>query len=100
MPETIIRFHPEALKEAEIALKWYADRSIVAAYAFVSELTQAVALLKEAPRIWPKFSSGTRRYPLPRFPFSLIYRIQENSLVEVIAVMHQKKKPGYWSKRL
>ena len=38
MPETIIRFHPEALKEAEIAQEWYADRSIVAAYAFVGEL--------------------------------------------------------------
>lgn len=100
MPETIIRFHPEALKEAEIAQEWYADRSIVAAYAFVSELTTAVALIKEAPRMWPEFSSGTQRYPLPRFPFSLIYRIQADSLVEVIAVMHQKKKPGYWSKRL
>ena len=58
MSGTIIRFHPEALKEAEIAQKWYADRSIVAAYAFVSELTQAIALLKEAPRMWPKFPSG------------------------------------------
>ncbi len=100
MPETIIRFHPEALKEAEIAQEWYADRSIIAAYAFISELTQAVALLKEAPRVWPEFSSSTRRYTLPRFPFSLIYRIQKDGLVEVIAVMHQKKKPGYWSKRL
>jgi plasmid stabilization system protein ParE len=95
MPETIIRFHPEALKEVEIAQEWYADRSIVTAFAFVSELTQAVALLKEAPQMWPEFSSGTQRYPLPRFPFSLIYRIQTDCLVEVIAVMHQKKKPGY-----
>ena len=100
MPETIIRFHPEALKEAEIAQEWYADRSIVAAYAFVSELTKAVALLKKAPHLWPEFSSGTQRYPLSKFPFSLIYRIQTDNLIEVIAVMHQKKKPGYWSKRL
>ena len=42
MPETIIRFHPEALKEAEIAQEWYADRSTLAAYAFVSELTKGV----------------------------------------------------------
>jgi plasmid stabilization system protein ParE len=100
MPETTIHFHPDALKEVEIAQAWYSDRSIIAAYAFVSELTHAISQVKQAPGMWPKFTNDTRRYVFPRFPFYLVYRMQPDNLIEVIAVMHQKKKPGYWDSRL
>jgi len=100
MPEAIIRVHPEALREAENARDWYARRSIPAAFAFINELTHAVELLKEAPRMWPVFSFGTRRYSLARFPFSIIYRLKSDELIEIIALMHQKKRPGYWAERV
>jgi plasmid stabilization system protein ParE len=100
MPETIIRVHPEALREAENARDWYARRSVPAAFAFINELTLAVELLKESPRMWPAFSFGTRRYPLARFPFSIIYRLKDDELIEIVALMDHKKKPGYWAGRV
>ena len=100
MPETIIRVHPEALREAENARDWYARRSVPAAFAFINELTRALELLKESPRLWPDFSFGTRRYPLARFPFSIVYRQKGDELIEIVALMHQKKRPGYWSGRV
>ena len=98
MPELIIEFHPSALKEAESAQLWYADRSEAASIAFIAELTHAVNKITESPNRWPKYHKDTRRYFFPRFPFSLIYRFTEEQLV-VIAVMHHRRKPGYWAKR-
>ncbi len=39
-----------------------------------------------------------RRYILPRFPFSVIYRMK-GELIEVVVVAHQRRKPGYWKSR-
>ena len=33
-----------------------------------------------------------------KFPFSLIYSV-EGSLIWIIAVAHQSRRPGYWRKR-
>jgi hypothetical protein len=50
--------------------------------------------------MWPAFSFGTRHYPLARFPFSIIYRLKDDELIEIVALMHHKKKPGYWAGRV
>jgi hypothetical protein len=36
---------------------------------------------------------------LDRYPFSLIYRELPRK-IEIVAVAHAKRKPGYWAKRL
>ena len=100
MPKTTIVIHPDALRDLETAQEWYADRSIIAAHAFIRELTHAITQVRENPTMWPIFTGATRRYVFPRFPFSLVYRVRLATLVEVIAVMHQKKHPGYWCGRL
>jgi plasmid stabilization system protein ParE len=98
MAERIIEFHPAALEEAEAARDWYAERSLVASKAFVSELIHAVEQLAEAPDRWPQYEAGTRRYVFPRFPFSLIYRILDKQ-IQIVAVAHAKRKPEYWKDR-
>lgn len=98
MVERIIEFHPAALEEAEAARDWYAERSLVASKAFVSELIHAVEQLAEAPDRWPQYEAGTRRYVFPRFPFSLIYRILDNQ-IQIVAVAHAKREPEYWKDR-
>ncbi|MET1082609.1 MAG: type II toxin-antitoxin system RelE/ParE family toxin [Burkholderiales bacterium] len=40
----------------------------------------------------------TRVVPLHKFPYSLIYRIQADTL-RVLAIAHQRRRPGYWGKR-
>jgi plasmid stabilization system protein ParE len=98
MAERIIEFHPAALEEAEAARDWYAERSLVASKAFISELIHAVEQLAEAPDRWPQYEAGTRRYVFPRFPFSLIYRILDRK-IQIVAVAHVKRKPEYWKDR-
>lgn len=98
MPPIKVSFHPEAAGEVETARQWYAERSLPAARAFVTELDLAVERIREAPRRWPQHGKNAHRYVLPLFPFSVIYRIKRE-LIEVVAVAHHRRKPGYWKSR-
>ncbi len=55
--------------------------------------------ISQAPRRWPKHLHGTRRFVLQRFPFSIVY-LDEPDVLNVVAVAHNKPKPGYWKQRL
>jgi plasmid stabilization system protein ParE len=93
-----LRFHPAAAAEADRARHWYAARNPHAAAAFVAELEHAAARVREAPNRWPRLTARARRYIFPNFPFSLVYRVKP-PVIEVIAVAHHRRKPGYWSAR-
>lgn len=93
-----LEFHPGAEADATEAQFWYAERSAIAARAFLTELTASVERVAQAPKAWPLYLAGTRRYFFPTFPFSLVYRVTENTLT-VVAVAHHRRKPGYWSSR-
>ena len=80
------------------ARDWYYEKNAKAANALLQELDHAVYQIRSAPNRWPKFETGTRRYVFPRFPFNLIYIIK-NDKVQVLAVAHQRRKPGFWSSR-
>lgn len=98
MAQRNLSFHSDALQEAEAAKDWYAERSELAARAFVTELARAVHRVRESPNRWPRYGSSARRYIFQRFPFSLIYRTNDE-IIEILAVAHRKRKPGYWKSR-
>jgi plasmid stabilization system protein ParE len=94
-----VEFTPEALREIDDAFEWYFERSLKAAETFIAEATRALSLIASSPAIWPDFESGTRRYVLRKFPYSVIYR-ELNDGIEVIAMAHHKRRPRYWRGRL
>ena len=93
-----VRFHPQADQEAEGAVQWYRERSLMAAAGFVAELSHVIQKVAESPERWPRHIANTRRYIFPVYPFSLIYRLMPHE-VTVVAVAHAKRKPGYWKSR-
>jgi plasmid stabilization system protein ParE len=99
MAPTPVRFHPAAAQEAESAYDWYAARDIRVANAFREELQHAVDVVARDPLTWPRHGRRARRYIFPRFPFSLVYRMRDDS-VEVLAIAHGNRRPGYWRSRL
>ncbi len=93
-----VDFHPEAVAEARAAYAWYERRDPRAAAAFLGELDHAVARVLESPRAWPAFLGRSRRCLFDRFPFFLVYR-KFDDRIEVLAVAHAKRRPGYWRDR-
>lgn len=94
----LVEIHPDAIQEAAAAVEWYASRSQQAAEAFTVELDRAVEVISESPERWPAYLHGTRRYLLRRFPFAVVYRVRP-STVQVVAISHGKRRPGYWRER-
>ena len=94
-----VSFSPDALAEAEaITQRYRDDGSPAAAFDFVRELQISVRLLAEHPLIGTPGIRQTRRIALKRFPYWLVYRPQGDDL-RIIAIAHQRRRPGYWSKR-
>ena len=94
----IVRFHPAAREEVREARLWYEERSPLSAVAFAQEVGAAVSRIAEAPTRFPVAEQGTRRVVLHRFPYNVFYRVRSEEII-VVAVAHQKRRPGYWSGR-
>ena len=93
-----VRLHPDARAELRQARVWYFERSPLSAVAFAHEVEHAASRIREAPERNPLAEHGTRKFVLQRFPFNIFYRARDNEIV-IVAVAHQKRRPGYWSDR-
>ena len=91
--------HPAALIELWEARQWYAERSPRAADRFFQQYEQALEMIAARPLTWPNYHRGTRHYLLQSFPYHVIYRLSGDA-VQVLAVAHAKRRPGYWQDRI
>ena len=91
-------FHPDAIEEAHAAYQWYHARSPGIAEAFLKELDRAVELILEHPDQWAPYVAGTRRFVLHRFPYLIVFR-ESGETVQIVAVAHARRRPGYWRER-
>jgi plasmid stabilization system protein ParE len=88
-----VRIHPAALEEAEAVLAWYAKRSSRAADAFLNELDHAIH-----PERYQLYEFEARRAVLRRFPYLIVFR-EGTEGIEIVAVAHGRRRPGYWRDR-
>lgn len=90
---------PVALEEAEGAIDWYAQENELLAERFLDDVTDTIDRIADRPHQFPTYHFGTRRALLKHFPFAVVFR-ETPDMVEVIAVAHGRRKPGYWRERL
>jgi len=92
-----VRVHPEAESESDGAFEWYWVRSELAALGFDAELRDAYSTLRESPQICAPYLYGTRRILLNRYPFFVVFRELPKE-IQIVAVAHAKRRPGYWKR--
>ena len=88
----------EAIEETRAAREWYETQNPPAAEAFMAELDRALEQIREFPESGAPYFRNTRKRLLRRFPFSVVYRKKRGKL-EVVAVAHSRRRPGYWQGR-
>ena len=96
-----VRFHPGARRDLTDGYHWYEDRSDRAASRFIEEVSATLDCILEAPDRFRPVAPGSkfRTVTLDDFPYNLIYRVIAGGIV-VIAVAHEKRRPGYWLRRI
>ena len=87
-----------ALAEAAAAREHYAQIRPELAAEFSAELSRALQWVQSHPLAWAPIGRRARRRLLNRFPYAAIYRI-EADCIRVVALMHQRQRPGYWRGR-
>ncbi len=93
-------FHPAALREYDEAANWYEEQRHLLGEEFTAAVEKAVAAVLAGPERYPPAPDGTRAIRLKRFPFHLFYLFDEASAhVRVMAVYHEKRRPGLWRGR-
>ncbi len=69
------------------------------ASAFQTEIENAVQLIQQNPNRFPQHGeSGVRRYLIKRFPYTVFY-LALDVAIWIVAIAHQRRKPGYWIDR-
>jgi toxin ParE1/3/4 len=92
-------FHPEAREEYFQAVQYYADIAPELGGRLYDEIERLIREIRREPRRFFQFSPPARRALARRFPYSVVY-VDEPEHVWVVAVMHAKRRPGYWRERL
>jgi plasmid stabilization system protein ParE len=94
-----IRFLTLADREVDEAVLWYEQQADGLSRDFLDELDRAVRLVKRYPSLATEIEPEIRRFLFARFPYSLIYGIDQETIV-VIAVAHNHREPRYWAERI
>ncbi len=75
------------------------ERNADAADAFQAAIERSGQVIRRNPEVWPACLHGTQKYMLKHFPFTVVFRDSQDQ-IEIIAVAHHRRRPGYWAKRL
>ena len=90
---------PPALAELHDAATFYKLKANAElGLAFVAEFERTANLVLENPLLGAVFRSTRRRYILRRFPYNIIYQVTADEL-QILAVAHNRRRPGYWAQR-
>lgn len=94
-----VDFLPDARADFDESFDWYAERSAEAAARFANAVDAALSAVASDPKRFEAVDDLHQECPLKRFPFRIVYRVEEGRIV-VVAVAHAKRRRGYWKDHL
>lgn len=91
--------HPGAEQDIADALDFYTEQAgLPVAQRFLDEFERVAKLLATHPGFGTPTTKGRRTFPLPIFPYSVVYR-NIDAGIRIIVVRHQRRKPSHGGAR-
>ena len=83
------------------AYEWYEARDRDIAERFLQALANVQVRLVDHPELGPvwrkrRVGPAVRKLVLRRFPFVVFYLL-EGEVIDIVAVAHARRRPGYWT---
>ena len=94
-----IRFLTLAQQDVDDAVVWLDENANGKGRDFLDELDRVVRLVNAYPLASPEIEPEIRRRLFARFPYALVYGIDQRTIV-VVAIAHSHREPRYWFDRL
>ena len=92
-------FLPEAETEFIEAIEYLETQQEGLGLDFSREVFATIQRIILHPDAWPPYTKASRRCLTKRFPYAVIYRVEED-FVLIWAVAHLSREPNYWSDRV
>ena len=92
--------HPAAVSEAADAIRFYECRDPDLGGRFKAEVFASIERARTQPRLYREFEVGLRKVKTDCFPYFVIFRVRNEDQIQVLAIAHASRRPGYWKKRL
>ncbi len=99
-----VRFEDEAEAEYRAAGRWYEERRRGLGLEFLDAVDATIDQIVGLPhaggpvRRLPS-DLPVRRAPVKRFPYHVVY-LEAETTIRILAVAHDRRRPGYWTSRL
>ena len=99
-----VRFEEEADVEYRLAGRWYENQREHLGIEFFDAVDAAIDRIVAMPRVGTRVARmpadlTVRRRAVTRFPYHVVY-VETSSQIRVLAIAHDRRKPGYWKPRL
>ena len=88
-------FHPEAQDELFSAIGYYNEQTPGLGVIFFEEIERSINNINKNPKRWKICAKKVRQCIVPRFPFSIFY-IYNSNTIYIVAIAHNKQNPNYW----
>ncbi len=92
-------FHPEARVEYREAAAFYEGRRPGLGATFTIEIEATIHRIMERPERFRFLEQDVHVCRTHTFPYAILYTVEQESVL-LIAIMHLRRKPGYWRHRL
>jgi len=90
-----IEFFPETKAELDDAVDYYELQLTGLWSTFKSVARSTVKRVATFPTAWREIKPNIRRCIMHKFPYNVLYSIEENSIL-IIAIAHHHRHPNYW----
>jgi len=95
--ELIIR--PEAKSDMLDIFRWYQEQREGLGYDFKLCVDEVLSKVQRHPLNRKKIYRDIRRVVTKRFPFGIFYVVENNKII-VLAVLHARRDPSKWKRRI
>jgi toxin ParE1/3/4 len=99
MPAGTFELADEARRELDEAIAFFEGQRARRGFAFLEAIELDIDLLVRYPNAGRRLRGGFRAFALADWPYKIIYTL-EDSVIIVWAIAHDKRRQGYWRKRL
>ena len=89
---------PPADKELSEAIDYYNDQLAGLGEQFYTCFLDTVGYISQTPEVWKKIGANTRRINIKRFPYLILYMLDEKDIL-ITCIAHQHRNPTYYMER-
>ncbi len=95
-----VKIHELANKEFSEAAEWYEFQSKELGKQFIKSVIEQIKKIRRNPDWYLIEEDDIHKVYVPRFPYKILYTIENNHQIVIWAIAHMHRKPWYWQNRI